>query len=221
MFDFFKKVVPKEQNNLNSKKPKIKAVIFDVGGVLLLSKRGGIHQYIVKRLDSNMEKWLEFIENFWPKIVENESNSLLFITNLKKEYQLPQSKLEKLLVKAFRKRFKKNRPLFKLIKKLNKKHYTTAIFSNQSSFSYQAFKKYNFEKKVHLTLFSHKEGMKKPHINFYKLLLKRLKLPAKNCLFIDNHDWNLAPARKLGINTLLYTDNKQLFKQLKEFKIKW
>jgi len=212
-----KKVVLKNNKNTN----KIKAIIFDVNGVLMLGRGKDVHEYMAQKLKSNIERWFDTIEPYWSEIVKDESKTLSFLTNVTQEYQIPESKIGKLLRKAFKKRFKKNRKLIKIIKKLNKKGYKTAIFSDQTSFSYDAFKKYNLDSIVDITLWSQKEGLRKPDMKFYKLLIKRLKLPAKNCLFVDNHDWNLIPARKLGIKTILFEDNKQTINDLKSLGVKW
>ncbi|HLD98455.1 MAG TPA: HAD-IA family hydrolase [Candidatus Nanoarchaeia archaeon] len=212
-----KKVVLKNNKNTN----KIKAIIFDVNGVLMLGRGKDVHEYMAQKLKSNIERWFDTIEPYWSEIVKDESKTLSFLTNVTQEYQIPESKIGKLLRKAFKKRFKKNRKLIKIIKKLNKKGYKTAIFSDQTSFSYDAFKKYNLDSIVDITLWSQKEGLRKPDMKFYKLLIKRLKLPAKNCLFVDNHDWNLIPAKKLGIKTILFEDNKQTINDLKSLGVKW
>ena len=38
-------------------------------------------------------------------------------------------------------------------------------------------------------------------------------------LFVDNREWNLIPARKLGMKTILFENNKQLAKDLRELHI--
>jgi len=62
--------------------------------------------------------------------------------------------------------------------------------------------------------------IRKPNLKIYKLLLSKLKIPAKNCLFIDNQKWNIEPAKKLGFQTILFKNNKQLFEQLSKLGIK-
>ena len=44
-------------------------------------------------------------------------------------------------------------------------------------------------------------------------MLKKLKLRPGQCLFIDNQEWNLRPAKKLKMHTILFKNNKQLFKE--------
>lgn len=205
----------------NTKKaPEIKAVIFDVGGVLLIGTGRSVHEYMANKLQSGIERWFDTIEPYWSEVIKDESKELSFLTNLTKEYKIPPSQMEKLFLKAFRKRFKKNRKLFKIAKKLRKR-YKTAILSDQTSFSYQAFQKYKLDSLVDVALWSQKTGFRKPNPRFYKLLLSRLKLPAKNCIFIDNHEWNLEPAKKLGMSTILFQDNKQTIKALKDLGVKW
>ena len=59
-------------------------------------------------------------------------------------------------------------------------------------------------------------GIRKPNPKIYKMILKKLKLKGKSCIFIDNQKWNLIPAKKLGMKTILFKDNKQADEKLKK-----
>lgn len=48
--------------------------------------------------------------------------------------------------------------------------------------------------------------MAKPDPAIYELTLERLGLPARACVFVDDHPRNLPPAEALGITTVLATD---------------
>jgi HAD superfamily hydrolase (TIGR01509 family) len=62
--------------------------------------------------------------------------------------------------------------------------------------------------------------MRKPNISIYELTLKKLKVEPGETIFIDNQSWNIFPAHNLGMNTILYHDNKKTKEQLEEFGIK-
>ena len=54
--------------------------------------------------------------------------------------------------------------------------------------------------------------------------MKRIKkkdkdMKNKEVLFIDNQEWNLKPARKLRMKTILFKDNKQFVKDLKKLGV--
>jgi putative hydrolase of the HAD superfamily len=50
-------------------------------------------------------------------------------------------------------------------------------------------------------------GMRKPQPAFYKYLLKKFHLVPQECLFIDDRERNLKPAKQLGMHTYHYDQN--------------
>jgi len=42
----------------------------------------------------------------------------------------------------------------------------------------------------------------------------------EEAVFIDNRDWNIIPAKKLGMKTVLFRNNKQTFRELKKLGVK-
>lgn len=205
---------------MKQKRGKIKAIIFDVNGVLVKGEGRSIHEYMAKKLKVNMDDWFDTIEPYWDEMVKDEATTEYCLHKIANHYKIPKHKLQKLLIKAFKKHFKKNRQMFRLAKKL-RKNYKTGILSDQLQMSYEAEKKFDLDNLVDVPIWSQKEGFRKPDIEFYKLALKHIKIPAENCLFIDNRDWNLVPAKKLGMHYILFYNYKQLSKQLKELGVKW
>ncbi len=196
-------------------KEEIKAIIFDVNGVLMLGEGKSVHEYVSKKLHTDLESWFDSVEPYWTSIVKDESKTNFFLRKVSNTFNVSSSKINSLLKESFKKRFHPNKQLLKTLPKLGKK-YKTAILSDQTKFSYEVFEKnYSLSKRVDLAVWSQKEKIRKPDKKIFRLVLKRLKIPAKNCVFIDNRDWNLEPAKKLGMKTILFKTNKQLFKQLK------
>lgn len=64
-------------------------------------------------------------------------------------------------------------------------------------------------------------GMRKQDGRLFRFGIKKFKLDPKACLFIDDHAYNLTPARKLGFRTIRYRhDIASLKSQLKSLGIK-
>jgi len=74
-------------------------------------------------------------------------------------------------------------------------------------------------KQFKIRLISCKEGLRKPDIRFYRLMIKRAKVSPETIVFIDDEEKMLIPAKKLGINTILFKNNKQLIKDLKKLEV--
>ena len=121
--------------------------------------------------------------------------------------------------RAYKKGFKKNKELFKLAFKLKKQGYKIGILSDQLYLSADVLTSKKDMKHFNPVIISCYVGLRKPDIKIYKLFIKKSKLKAKEIVFIDNRSWNLKPARKLGMKTILFKDNMQCIDKLKKMGI--
>lgn len=203
---------------------KIKAIIFDVGGVLELGEysskpiRGhreiGIHETIAKKLNISIDQWFDSLDTAYAKSVEGKVTRNKIVTTLANNNNVSKKKIEKIVKKAIRKHFKRNKQLFKHAFKLKKQGYKIAILSDQWYLSYEALMQHKFYKEFSPVVVSCFEGIRKPNPKIYKLILKKMKMKPSETIFIDNQKWNTEPAKKLGMKAIQFKDNKQLFKQL-------
>jgi len=212
-------------------KKEIKAIIFDVGGVLVLgaklrrSKYDGmlhhttIHEYISKKLKVSLDQWFDAIDTTYAKTIEGKIPRAKALRTIAKNTKVSAKRLEKIAINAYKKNFKQNKQLFKKAFKLKKQGYKIAVLSDQWYLSKEALMPDKLYKKFDEVVVSCDVGMRKPNPKIYKLILKKLKLPAKQVLFIDNQEWNIKPAKKVGEHTILFKNNKQLFKELDRLKI--
>ncbi len=202
------------------KQTEIKAIIFDVNGVLLVGHGRSIHEYMAKKLHIGFEEWFDAINPYWEEMVKEEFTTEHHLNQIAKHFHISRHKLDKWFVKSFKKHFKKDRKMFKLVKKLRKSGYKTAILSDQTQMSYEAYEKFKLNNLVNVAVWSQKEGIRKPNPEIYELVVKRLKLKPENCLFIDDRDWNLIPAKKIGMKYILFHNYKQVISQLRYFGVK-
>ena len=56
-------------------------------------------------------------------------------------------------------------------------------------------------------------------VNMFLFLMKNKTIRYQDVLFIDNREYNLKPAKKLGMKTILFKDNKSCINELKKFKV--
>lgn len=59
-------------------------------------------------------------------------------------------------------------------------------------------------------------GMRKPAPRIYELGAEAVGLPASQCVFVDDLEFNLAPAKELGMATLHHTDTKRTVSRLED-----
>ena len=203
------------------KKNRIKAVLFDVGGVLALGesserKRGkfipsGVHLNMAKKLNISIDQYLDSIDTAYVSAITGKLSKKEVIETLSKNFKIPSKKLKKLYLDSYKKNFKQNKELFKELFKLKKQGYKIAVLSDKWFLSKEALMPEKIYKNFDETIVSCDVGVRKPNQKIYQLAVKKLKVSPKEILFIDNQKWNILPAKKLGMNTILFKSNKQLF----------
>jgi len=209
---------------MKNTKEGVKAIIFDVGGVLALGRdkffksrptQGlGVHTFVAKKLKISLDHYFDSIDTAYAKSIDGKISRKQVLKTISKNLETSERKIIKLYAKAYKKNFKQNKKLLRFAADLKKRGYGIAILSDQWPLSYDALmpkKLYSiFGKKV----VSHIDKIRKPNLGAYKLILKKLKLKPNQTVFIDNREWNIKPAKKLGMKTILFKTNKQLFEQL-------
>jgi len=207
---------------MKKRKNKVKAIIFDIGGVLELGKYSkpkdnhqalGAHQFMARKLKISLDQYFDSIDTTYVMSIEGHVSKSETIRIIAKNFKISEKRLIRLYKKAYRKNFKTNKQLYNLAFKLKKTH-KIAILSDQWYLSKKALVKPKYTKKFDVVVISYDVGLRKPNPKIYKLVRKKLNIPFKNCLFIDNQKWNIKPAKELGIQTILFKNNKQLSKQL-------
>mgnify|MGYP001608785914 CR=1 FL=1 len=206
-----------------NKDVQIKAIIFDVGGVLALGKdlgqirtgrTKGVHELIAKEFGISSDQWIDSLGKDYEGIITGDISEKEFLTLLSRTFDKKPSFVKNLFLKPYKFNFRPNIPLYSFALKLKKKGYKIAILSDQHYFSKQVLMSRKLINPFDPVIISCDVGMRKPNPKIYSLTLKKLGLKPQECVFIDNQEWNLVPARKFGIQTILFKSNKQLFKQL-------
>lgn len=214
----------------NTKKTQIRALIFDVGGVLALGrysffkKRGhrmlGVHEFMAKKLKISLDQWFDSIDTSYADSIEGKHSKQQVLKIFSKNLKASPKKIEKLFIRAYKKNFRQNKELFKFAFKLKKQGYKIAVLSDQWPVSKEVLMPEKYMKKFDVVIDSTIAKMRKPNPKIYKLMLEKLNLPAKQVIFIDNQAWNIKPAKKLGMNTILFKNNKQMIGELKKWSVK-
>lgn len=208
---------------------KIKAVVFDVGGVLFLERydffRAGrnlsesVNYYMAKKLGVNLDAWFDAINDAHALANVGRISEKKAVGMISGNIGVSPARMRKFYADAYNKYFKHNEKLYKVAFELKKKGYKIGILSDQWAVSKKAAIKKQYTGKFDAVIISCDVGVKKPDARIYKLLLKKLKIKAGEVVFIDNREWNLIPARKMGIKTILFRSNRQALSELRRFGV--
>ncbi len=189
----------------------IKAIIFDWGGVLgednnrfaarkLAPSYGCDRRELEQALFEEEEKYSRG---------EDASNYYRTISNM---FEIPEALLKKTLNSV------KPWEVFYLAKNLSE-HYRVFILSNQMTPRTKSIKESNDLSFFEDTFFSDEMRIKKPDPEIYKKVLDKIKLEAKECLFIDDKEDNIEAANNIGMKTILFQDIDQLKQTLRSLGI--
>jgi len=96
-----------------------------------------------------------------------------------------------------------------------KQNYRLAILSNSDLLNSTKYTSLGWYSSFNPLILSHELHILKPDKKIYEITLDQLKLPGNECLFIDDQEKALMPARDLGIDTILYKSIDQLKDELK------
>ncbi|MBI4170075.1 MAG: HAD family phosphatase [Candidatus Aenigmarchaeota archaeon] len=200
-------------------KPKIKAVIFDIGGVTLkwddnivyrhIAKMTGKSQKTIvrsaKRHMKRFDKGLISETEFW-KLVGRDICCRDSISGLWEEH--------------FQRYARRNEDVISAIKKLRRSGYKAATITNVIQPHYRYNKRKGLYKLFDKAFTSCNLHMRKPEKQIYLYSVKRLGVRPEECLFIDNQKENVAAARKAGMKALVFRNAGQMKKQLRLLGVK-
>ena len=194
----------------------IKVVIFDYGGVI---KDGhnlkedipiiyDISKEEIKKAENKTEPiFTEFEKGalderkFWQKL----SNAL--------GKSVPNNCIE-LSRKIYDETFVFFPEMIDLIKELRMKGIMTVVLSNILNFQAEIIREKGGYENFDMTILSYEEKLNKPELDFYVLAVKRLKIKPEECIFIDDKEKNLPPAKNIGMKTILFENPKQAIEEI-------
>ncbi len=199
----------------------IKNIVFDLGNVLLSFNP---EEFLLGYTDD-----LERINKFVSKVPRNKTWFQLdrgaFSMEEVKEIFFNRYPEEKdLLVPFFDHWMSMLTPIeenVRILKELKHDGYNIYILSNFIKEAFEHVKaNIDFFSLLDGQVISGEEKVMKPEVAIYKILLRRYNLTPEECVFIDDIFGFLKPARKLGINTILFRRNTDLRAELRKYDVR-
>lgn len=201
----------------------VKAVIFDFGGVITETSGGPIiYRGIAERIGETYEHTRHVIRPIL-KSYEAGSGSLdVFFQTLAKALKniINWKELRKVYIESYKRRSRINEEVMDIARELKENGYMISIFSNVISPIGEFNKQRGAYEIFDPVILSYEIGVGKPRRRAYEIMLKRVGLPASMCVFVDDHEENLDPARELGMNTIFMKNAEQLRGELREYGVK-
>ncbi|MCG2718872.1 MAG: HAD family phosphatase [Nanoarchaeota archaeon] len=197
----------------------IKAVIFDWGGVLIDLPANGILSYCSNELKVRKKDLNDSLSNHLDDFQKGKIKEKTLWDKVCKELNVQKPKNISLWYEAFESAYLPKKDMFLLTSKLKDNYYKTGLLSNTEMPALDYFKKQNYDM-FDVEVFSCEEGIAKPERRIYDIMLSRLYVSPQEAVFIDDRPLFIDGARKLGMNTILFSSPYQVKKELKNLNIK-
>jgi epoxide hydrolase-like predicted phosphatase len=193
----------------------IRAVVFDIGGVLEIDPDLGVVPIWESRLGLRAGELSERMRDAFAggsigTITEDDVHQAL-----KDRLGLDEQQAAAFMADIWRQYL--GTPNTQLIEyaRLLRPRYRTGILSN--SFVGAREKEqaaYGFEDLVDDIVYSHEAGMSKPDPRIYALACTRLGVRPDETVFVDDTDYCVAGAREVGMHAIRYLDNTQVIHEI-------
>lgn len=194
----------------------LKAIIFDVGGVLIRTHNwDGRHKWAV-RFGLETAEFERFVFND-----ESGRQAQLGQKTEKMHWQWLRDyfKLDEAGLAEMRRDFfagdRLNEPWVEYIKRLRRAGYRTALLSNFGDNARRLWTEvYPFIEYFDGVIISAEVGLMKPDPKIYHLALESAGVKPEEALFIDDFIENIEGARAVGLSTIHFTDPDRAYQQL-------
>lgn len=192
---------------------KIKAVIFDVGGVLMYEMMPAIYADIKKTLkldDHTFQKaWTEITPALSRGEITEDTYWQQFVAATKTTQTLPKQSMLQRHYKVIR-----NQKVYKIVTKLKEEGYTLALLSNTIQSHVAINKGAGIYDEFPIKILSNEVGIIKPNKDIFLLAIDALQTNPEETIFIDDLQANVDAANALGLQGIHFTDADDLLLQL-------
>lgn len=197
----------------------IRAIVFDLGGVVFTSDGGSYEtrDLLAKNLKIDGERlhncWFKFKNKLITGKMSEDEYLKYVISELKLNLSLEKMKEE---IRSYN---EIDKSMVELIMKLKRKYSLFALTNDIHEWIEYRINKFNLRSYFDKIICSADIALAKPDVEIYKYLLKTLNLSPKEIIFVDNRIENVKSAELFGIISHHFTNKDTFEKWLKEEKI--
>ena len=189
----------------------IKAIIFDYGGVL--SARASLRSFgkmYAPKFGADYKAFNKLLIECWDLARINKIDSNCFWERLSDFLKIDKHTLRKDFINYF----EINYDVLDLIKKLKQNYKLGLLSNNIEDWLEEIIKEQKLDTIFDVIVTSYKMGIAKPNLDIYREIIRRLQVEPADCIYVDDSENNIGPAKQLGMKTILFKDTAQLKEQL-------
>jgi epoxide hydrolase-like predicted phosphatase len=198
----------------------IRAVVFDIGGVLELTPELGVRQLWATRLGLSAREMNKRMGDVWTGGVLGTITLDDVHRAIKDRLGLDDRQLGEFMADLWREYLgTANTELIEYARRLRLR-YRTGIVSNSFVGARELEQAaYGFEDLVDEIVYSHEAGISKPDPRIYALICERLNVVPGEMVFLDDAGPCVAGAREAGIHAVRYENNAQAIAEIEKLLV--
>lgn len=199
---------------------KIKAVIFDWGGVLIDDPASSIISFCCKALKVEKNIYLANLKKYLPEFQRGAILENTFWQKLCAALEVDPPDNDSLWGDAFKQAYCPKTGMFNLVSDLQESGYKTGFISNTEIPAVEFFKRQHYTQFEVLT-FSCIEHRLKPEFDIYTKTLYRLGCNPDEAVFIDDTEEYVEAAANLGIHAIQFKSIEDVVETLNALSVQW
>jgi FMN phosphatase YigB (HAD superfamily) len=190
---------------------KSPVVVFDFGGVIAEANRTKMANFLIDSLNINKDELSNAFrdmqnqggteEQFWKQFA------------ITKHVVLPNDWINQFGI-IIQDSITEIPGTLNLVKELKAQCYQTAILSDMTQYQAEIIRKNGYFDLFDPVVLSHENRVKKPNLEAFQILLKKLNKPASSVIFIDDRIENVEAAKTQGIDAIHFINPKHLKEEL-------
>lgn len=195
---------PEKIKDFNNRRNKIKLLVFDLGGVLYEGNINHFAQWF--RTCYGKIKFSNSLVSLDSRLDRGEIDIIDYIKEQSLSYHNLSLREENDIIDKWVNNFVRIPKMFGLISSIDKTDLKIGALSNLNYNSGEYYKRQKHFKDFDELFFSYELKMVKPSKEIFLYMIGKMDLKPEEILFVDDQESNIFMAKKLGIKTILYTD---------------
>ena len=188
----------------------IRAIVFDIGGVLEITPNLGVNEKWEARLHLKPGELDQKLYNVWKAGSIGTITEAEVYKNIGAIMGIDEAQVNAFMDDVWREYLGTlNVELAEYFRGLHGR-FKTGILSNSFVGAREREQKYyRFDEMTDVFIYSHEVRMQKPNPDIYRLTWERLGVQPQEMIFLDDRDGAIDPACELGIHGIVFKDNAQ------------
>jgi len=193
----------------------IRAVLFDIGGVLAITPDLGVSRRWEHQLALTAGRLDQRMADVWAGGAIGALGEDQVLAAVRERLSLDQEQADAFMADIWRQYLgAANEALIEYVRGL-RPQYRTGIISNSFAGARERERAaYGFEDLVDVVVYSNEAGMLKPDPRIYALACDRLGVRPQEAAFVDDAEQCVAGARTAGMHAVLFRDNAQAIREI-------